>query len=42
MNKQKLIKADAMSKIGGKTMDNYQNYLSDVIVIMSIMSRRYA
>ena len=42
MNKQKLIKADAMSKIGGKQMDNYQNYLSNVMVIMSIASRQYA
>ena len=24
------------------TMDTYQSYLADVIVIMSIMSRRYA
>jgi len=31
-----------IKKIGGKKMDNYQNYLSDVMVIMSIASRQYA
>jgi len=31
-----------MGNIEVITMDTYQSYLADVIVIMSIMSRRYA
>ena len=39
---QNLIKDYAIGKIGGNTMDTYQTYLSDVMVIMSIASRQYA
>ena len=42
MTKQKLIKDVAMRETGGKQMDNYQEYLSEVLTIMSIFGRRYA
>ena len=37
-----LIYTHVMGILEVITMDTYQSYLADVIVIMSIMSRRYA